>query len=70
MTQQAVPPAPNATPAYTTYSYDSIGRTTSVVAPDGASKTTYVYQGNTVTVTDPAGAWKRSPPTRWGISFR
>jgi RHS repeat-associated protein len=58
MTQQAVPHAPNATPAYTTYSYDSLGRTTSVVAPDGASTTTYSYQGNTVTVTDPAGAWK------------
>ena len=29
------------------------------VAPDGASTTTYLYQGNTVTVTDAAGNWKQ-----------
>ena len=59
MIKQAVPHAPGAQPAYTVYSYDSIGRTTSVVAPDGASTTTYLYQGNTVTVTDAAGKWKK-----------
>jgi YD repeat-containing protein len=42
----------------TTYSYDGIGRTTSVLSPDGASTTRYFYAGNTVTTTDPAGAWK------------
>jgi hypothetical protein len=30
-----------------------------VVAPDGLSTTTYSYQGNTVTVTDPKGIWKK-----------
>jgi RHS repeat-associated protein len=58
MIQQAVPHAPGTGAAYTTYSYDSIGRTTKIVAPDGASTTTYIYQGNTVTVIDPAGKWK------------
>ena len=29
-----------------------------MVAPDGASTTTYLYSGNTVTVTDAAGKWK------------
>ena len=40
-----------------TYTYDASGRTTKIALPDG-SATTYVYQGNTVTVTDPAGKWK------------
>ena len=44
---------------YTTYVYDGIGRTLSVTAggPDTTGTTTYLYQGNTVTVTDPAGKW-------------
>jgi RHS repeat-associated protein len=58
MIQQSLPHAPGATPAWTTYTYDGIGRTVSVVAPDSASTTSYVYQGNTVQVTDPAGKWK------------
>jgi RHS repeat-associated protein len=58
MIKQAVPHAPGATPAYTTYTYDSIGRTTSVVAPDGASTTYYAYQGNWAGTSDPAGHWK------------
>ena len=29
-----------------------------VQKPDGVSTTTYSYQGNKVTVTDPAGNWK------------
>jgi YD repeat-containing protein len=58
MIQQSLPHAPTASPAYTTYTYDGIGRTVSVLAPDGSSTTTYGYQGNTVTVTDPAGKWK------------
>jgi YD repeat-containing protein len=56
--QQAMPHIVGGTPAWTTYTYDGIGRTLSVVSPDGASTTTYQYQGNTVTVTDPAGHWK------------
>jgi len=57
--QQAVAHAPGASPAYTTYTYDGIGRTLSVLAPDGVSTTSYAYSGNTVTVTDPAGMWKK-----------
>ena len=56
--QQAVPHVPGGTVSYTTYTYDGIGRTLSVLKPDGASTTSYLYQGNTVTVTDPAGKWK------------
>jgi RHS repeat-associated protein len=57
--QQAMPHAPGASPIYTTtYTYDGIGRTLTVLLPDGVSKTTYLYQGNTVKVTDPAGSWK------------
>jgi RHS repeat-associated protein len=58
MTQTALPHAPTAGAAYTNYTYDGIGRTVSVLAPDGASTTTYSYQGNVVTVTDPAGKSK------------
>jgi len=58
MTQQAMPHLPSASPAYTTYTYDGIGRTVNVLAADGASTTTYLYKGNTVKVTDPAGKWK------------
>ena len=53
------PYAPNPAQKYwTTYAYDALGRTTSVTAPDN-SVTTYAYLGNTVTVTDPAGKWKK-----------
>ncbi len=58
MFRTAVPHAPGATPAWTTYTYDGIGRTLSVKAADGASTTTYTYAGNSVTVTDPAGKSK------------
>ncbi|MGD1097715.1 MAG: hypothetical protein ABSB35_37725 [Bryobacteraceae bacterium] len=58
MMQTAMPHVVGGTPAYTTYTYDGIGRTLSVVSPDGASTTTYSYQGNLVTVTDPAGKQK------------
>jgi RHS repeat-associated protein len=51
------PYAPNGTVYWTTYTYDASGRTTKVALPDG-SATTYSYQGNTVTVTDPAGKTK------------
>jgi YD repeat-containing protein len=51
------PYSPGATPVWTTYAYDGSGRTLAVAAPDN-SATTYVYQGNQTTVTDPAGKWK------------
>src|SRR5205823_12091142 len=44
---------------WTTYSYDALGRTTSVSLPGGTGTTTYVYQGNTTTATDPASKWKK-----------
>ena len=44
--------------AWTTYNYDSQGRVTSVVAADGASTTSYLYQGNRTKVTSPTGKWK------------
>jgi RHS repeat-associated protein len=53
------PYAPGGTPVWTVYTYDGIGRTVSVVQPDGASTTTYSYSGNQSTVTDPAGNWKQ-----------
>ncbi|HTR35829.1 MAG TPA: RHS repeat-associated core domain-containing protein [Bryobacteraceae bacterium] len=55
--QQSEPWTTGGTVYWTTYAYDASGRTLSVTLPDG-SATTYVYQGNTVTVTDPAGKWK------------
>ena len=45
--------------AWTTYSYDGLGRPLTVQQPDGASTTTYLYSGNVTTVTDPAGKWKQ-----------
>jgi YD repeat-containing protein len=44
--------------AWTVYTYDALGRTISVRAPDGASTTTYEYKGETVKVTDASGKWK------------
>ena len=57
------PHASGETPLWTTYSYDALGRTTLVtLPPDGgqpsAGSSSYVYQGNTVRVTDPSGKWK------------
>jgi YD repeat-containing protein len=49
---------PNSSPV-TYYSYDALGRTINVLLADGASHTTYAYQGNFTTVTDPAGNWKQ-----------
>ena len=45
--------------AWTTYTYDGLGRPLTVQQPDGASTTTYAYLGNQTTVTDPAGKWKQ-----------
>jgi YD repeat-containing protein len=57
MKQVSQPYAPGSTVYWTTYTYDAIGRTVSVVAAEN-STTSYVYQGNVATVTDPAGKWK------------
>ena len=57
LSQQSQPYAPGGSDAWTVYHYDASGRTTSVVLPDN-STTSYLYQGNTVKVTDPAGKSK------------
>ena len=51
---------------WTTYTYDASGRTLTVTAPDGASTTSYSYQGTRTTVTDPAGKWKTSTVDAYG----
>jgi RHS repeat-associated protein len=53
------PRTPGGTVYWTTYNYDATGRTISVVQPASSGTTTYSYAGNTVTGTDPAGAWKK-----------
>ena len=59
MSQQSQPYGPTDTEVYTTYTYDALGRTVKVLLADGASYTTYTYQGNFTTVVDPAGKWKQ-----------
>jgi RHS repeat-associated protein len=60
VTQVSRPFNPNTeSPVYTTYTYDALGRTTSIIQPANSGSTTYVYAGNTVTVTDPGGRWKK-----------
>jgi len=58
VSQVSQPHAPGGTQYWTTYTYDASGRTLTTTLPEG-SVTTYAYQGNTVTVTDPAGKWKK-----------
>src|SRR5450432_1398142 len=58
LSQVSRPHAPGATVYWTVYTYDGIGRTKSVLAPDGASTTGYVYSGATVKTTDAASKWK------------
>jgi YD repeat-containing protein len=55
--QVSLPHAPGATVYWTTYAYDALGRTVTVTSADG-SVTSYLYQGNCTTITDPAGKWK------------
>jgi len=66
MKRTSLPHAFGAAAIWTTYTYDGIGRTVSVLSPDGASSTTYLYQGNTVTVTDPAMKWKKYTSDAFG----
>ena len=59
MWRVSLPYAPGGTQVWTTYTYDTSGRTLTVTKPDNASTTHYAYAGNTTTVTDPAGKWKK-----------
>ena len=54
----SMPYAPGQTPVWTRYTYDSSGRTLTIVKPDAASTTKYAYAANQTTITDPAGKWK------------
>ena len=60
------PYAPGGTVYWTTYTYDALGRTTRIDLPNGSGFSTYVYAGNMVTVTDPAGKWKKSTTDAMG----
>lgn len=60
------PYAPGGTVYWTTYMYDALGRTISVSQPGNSGTTTYSYQGNTTTVTDPAGRWKKFTSNAFG----
>ena len=61
----SVPHASGATPVWTTYTYDGIGRTLTVQQPDGASTTHYSYVGNQTTVIDPKGTTTNGPDGSW-----
>ena len=64
--QQSLPYAGTTAGPFTVYGFDAIGRTVSVTLPDGASKTSYTYQGNWTTVIDPAGNWKQYEKDSFG----
>jgi RHS repeat-associated protein len=66
MSKVSQPYGPSGTVYWTTYTYDGSGRTLTVTAPDGSSTTQYAYQGNSTTVTDPAGKWKTSTVDAYG----
>lgn len=55
----SLPYAPSGTKYWTVYTYDGLGRTVSIAQPNGAGTTTYLYEGNQVTVTSPSGKWKK-----------
>ncbi len=59
VSRASMPHAPGATQYWTVNTYDALGRTISVLSPDGSSTKTYAYAGNTATVTDEAGKWKK-----------
>jgi RHS repeat-associated protein len=61
----SLPYGPGETEVWTTYTYDASGRQLTSTAPDG-SVTTTSYSGNSVTTTDPAGAWKTNVTDAFG----
>jgi len=57
--QVSIPRAPGGTVYWTVFNYDALGRKISVVQPNSSGTTSYLYEGNTVKTTDPAGKWKK-----------
>jgi RHS repeat-associated protein len=57
--QVSNPFAPGATPVYTTFTYDGLGRATQIAAPS-AGYTQLQYSGNSVTITDPSGKIRKN----------
>ncbi len=61
----SLPHAPGVAANWTEYVYDALGRTVSVIQPKNPltnatwGTTSYLYEGPSVKVTDPAGKWKR-----------
>ena len=68
--RQSMPHLPGATPVWTVYTYDSLGRLLTRKKPDGQSTTTYSYAGQTVTITDPSGKWKKITRDSFGQIVR
>jgi RHS repeat-associated protein len=64
------PYRPGDTINWTTYSYDSLGRTINVALPGGSGSTTYEYYGNITKVIDPAGKWKKYETDAFGNLVR
>jgi RHS repeat-associated protein len=63
VSQVSNPHAPGVTPGQSVTQYDAIGRTLKIIPPDGSAtsnNTQFLYLGNAVTVTDPAGKQRRS----------
>ena len=58
MKRVSQPYAPSGTVYWITYTFDSLGRTLTVTQPDNSGTTTYLHEGNTVKITDPANKWK------------
>jgi RHS repeat-associated protein len=61
----SMPYGPGETEVWTTYTYDGSGRQLTSAVPDG-SVTATSYSGNSVTATDPAGAWKTNVMDAFG----
>ena len=66
MQKVSQPYVPGNTVYWTTYTYDGLGRTVSVLLPDGASTTTYAYSGNTSTINRSCGKMENADHGRDG----
>ena len=61
--QSSNPHGPSETALWTQNQYDALGRVTKVIPPDGSSTTNntqFLYLGNSLTATDPAGKQRRT----------